>query len=214
MSLLDAVNQRNLNAVNAALLSEIPSQECNKALQLACTYGDVPIVSRLLEDSRVDPTALDEQSIQFAVDPHATTNYSLLLAITYRHFDVVNLLLAKSTVNPGAGNNRAIELASQIGDVRIVERLLQDSRVDPRANRYHALKLALDASNRSIVRLFDDYFLNKNPDYKTTLPAKTRSSLDYLINTQRFFSQQQTKISETQQTSLCTDISSQNWMQS
>ena len=51
------------------------------------------------------------------------------------HVDVVAcLLLRHAMFDPSADDNRAVRLAAQNGHVAVVDRLLQDKRVDPSAD--------------------------------------------------------------------------------
>ena len=71
----------------------------------------------MLEDSRVDPSAKDNQAIQGVA--------------YYGQLNVVNRLLEDSRVDPSAGDNWAIRCAAKYGHFDVVNRLLEDKRVDP-----------------------------------------------------------------------------------
>jgi ankyrin repeat protein len=119
----------------------------------ASELGHLEVVTLLLQDPRVDPSASNNYAFQLAsnkghlavvtlllqdprVDPSANNNIPIQWASRYGHLAVVNLLLQDTRVDPSAEDNIAIQHASYNGHLEIVERLLQDERVDP--NELHA----------------------------------------------------------------------------
>jgi hypothetical protein len=74
------------------------------------------VVESLLQDKRVDPSAID--------------NYAFRLACANGHLAVVERLLQDERVDPSASNNDAICVAAEFGHIAVAERLLQDARVD------------------------------------------------------------------------------------
>ncbi len=103
--ILDELINRGLN----------PSEHNNKLITEASENGHIIIVDRLLEDSRVDPTAFNNFPLQFAV--------------IFGHLHVVNRLLQDPRVDPTANKNAVIQYASNQNKVNIVQRLLEDKRV-------------------------------------------------------------------------------------
>ena len=83
----------------------------NYAIRKASRYGHLPVVERLLECKRVDPTADDNDAIR--------------LASKNSHPPVEERLLQSRGVDPTAENNYAIRWASANGHLDVVERLLQ-----------------------------------------------------------------------------------------
>ena len=75
----------------------------------ASLNGHLAVVERLLEDSRVDPSA--------------DRNRAIRMASQNGHLPVVERLLEDSRVDPSAQDNWAIKLASQNGHSAVVERL-------------------------------------------------------------------------------------------
>jgi ankyrin repeat protein len=76
----------------------------------------VEIVSLLLSDCRVDPSALDNAALRYAA--------------RNGHVEIVKLLLSDSRVDPSARENRAIRDAARKGHTEVVKLLLSDSRVE------------------------------------------------------------------------------------
>jgi ankyrin repeat protein len=110
---------------------------------LASLFGNLEIVERLLQDERVDPSALN--------------NYAIRSAAEYGHLAVVDGLLQDKRVDPSARNNAAIRSAAKNGHLAVVDRLLQDGRVDPSALNNYAIRSAAENGHLAVVdRLLRD----------------------------------------------------------
>jgi len=88
-----------------------------KTLSYASVNGHLEIIREFLKDSRVDPSADNNQAIRFA-----SRNGRL---------EVVRELLKDSRVDPSANYNYAIRCTSKNGYLGVVRELLKDSRADP-----------------------------------------------------------------------------------
>jgi hypothetical protein len=117
------------------------------------------VVNRLLQDSRVDPSARSNEAIRKAcengqlgmvnrllddgrVDPSAMENDAIRGASQNGYLHVVNRLLQDQRVDPSSADNEAIGYASHNGHSDVVERLLEDTRVDPSAGDNEFIGLA------------------------------------------------------------------------
>ncbi len=105
-------------------------------------------------------------------------NDALVQAAEYGHVDVVDYLLRQ----PAAGrrcsihqlDNRAIRRASSNGRLAVVERLLQDKRVDPSADENFAVRMAAARGHHLVVdRLLQDKRVNPsaNDNYAVRLAS-------------------------------------------
>ncbi|KAI8892201.1 ankyrin repeat-containing domain protein [Globomyces pollinis-pini] len=114
----------------------------------------ISIVEMLLSDSRVDPSASNNEAIRYAAhNGHLQVNCAIRHAAENGHLKVVELLVADSRVDPSANNNCAIQLAAQNGHLGIVKMLLAYSRVDPSANDKYALRLAVTNGHLEVVKI-------------------------------------------------------------
>lgn len=118
---------------------------CN-ALHLASMDGHSSFVSRLLNESRVNPASRTADSWT-----------SLHLAGRNGHTDTVLVLLAHPGSNPGAETNdgwSAFHLACRYGDGAMVAAFLADGRTDPSLpvkTGWHPLHLAVSAKSSEVV---------------------------------------------------------------
>ncbi|KAI8891863.1 ankyrin repeat-containing domain protein, partial [Globomyces pollinis-pini] len=130
----------------------------------------ISIVEMLLSDSRVDPSASNNQAIRYAahkghlqvvklliadsrVDPSADNNDAICYAAHKGHLQVVELLIADSRVDPSGDSNQAIRFAAQKGHLRVVELLIADSRVDPSDGNNQAIRSAAKNGHLRVVEL-------------------------------------------------------------
>jgi len=81
----------------------------------ASADGFLPVVERLLQDVRVDPSVRH--------------NYPITAASSNGHLPVVERLLQDERVDPSDTNNFAIRQAFELGHLPVVKRLIQDERV-------------------------------------------------------------------------------------
>uniref|UniRef100_A0A6C0CL55 Ankyrin repeat protein n=1 Tax=viral metagenome TaxID=1070528 RepID=A0A6C0CL55_9ZZZZ len=108
-------------------------------LEDAVENNDVDLLTQVLADPRVDPSA--------------DNNYTIRLASDSGHTEIVERLLADPRVDPSALNNEAIRLASENGYTEIVEILLADPRVDVFADNNWGIKFASKKGHTEIVQI-------------------------------------------------------------
>jgi len=84
-------------------VSPVPSPFCSP-IGVAAENGHLEMVNRLLEDSRVDPSAANNRAIQYASKNG--------------HLKIVRILLEDFRVDPSAANNFAIHFASK-NDIQV-----------------------------------------------------------------------------------------------
>lgn len=174
MNLTNAVKEADLKAVNILLnyVSPNPSQ-----LILAVKRGHIKIVSRLLKDSRLNPSTLYQDTT------------ALIEAIREGHYEIVKLLLKCKKVNPSLECRRShLWISISTGDIKMVDlllkspkiiinggdlaysigkspdifnRLMHDDRVDPSADHNSAIICASECGNLNAVsRLLEDKRVN------------------------------------------------------
>ncbi|KAI9334947.1 hypothetical protein BDR26DRAFT_866478 [Obelidium mucronatum] len=138
-----------------------------KALLQALTGKPKPeVVSLLLADDRVDPTAFDNLALAQAVslgsaenlmlllaDPRVDPNIAIQKAADAGNHANIAALLADERVNPTANNNYAISAAVKYGSFESVRLLLKDERVDPSVNDNEPLRRACQRGNMEMVQL-------------------------------------------------------------
>jgi ankyrin repeat protein len=169
----------------------------NQRVICAAYFGNLEVVTLLLQDPRVDPSARNSDAIQWAsynghleivtlllqdprVDPSDDNNWTIKYASAKGHLEIVTLLLQDPRVDPSDDNNYAIRWASRNGHLAVVERLLQDSRVDPSADNNYAIRWASRNGRLEIVeRLLQD----KRVDVHMLDPKKINilSSIERII---------------------------------
>lgn len=115
-----------------------PSADSNLAIELASRRGYLSVVNRLLQDPRVNPSAL-----------------AIIGALEGGHVEVVKRMLRDKRADPNAktGRNRTVLVeAAKLGYTDIVEQLLHDPRTDPSINDNEAL---IEAIYNRDLRLVD-----------------------------------------------------------
>jgi hypothetical protein len=116
-----------------------PSIGRNYAIRAASGFGNLAVVDRLLQDSRVDPSDF--------------YNDAIIIASKNSHLAVVERLLQEPIergIDPTADSNNAIRMASHDGRLAVVDRLLQDSRVDPSDEDNYAIRMASRYGNLAV----------------------------------------------------------------
>lgn len=151
-----------MEATNKVARKAATSGVCSRALRVACEHGHHLVVSELLADSRIDPSAEESLAIRVAARSGHVAVVGRLLADgrTYAgacddealraackagHTDVVTELLASSRVDPAASNGDALRVAVQQGHAVVVTQLLAHERVNPAADDNAAIQ---DAAKR------------------------------------------------------------------
>ncbi|ARM32331.1 ankyrin repeat domain-containing protein [Legionella longbeachae] len=184
---LEAIKSNNWMKINE-LLSEqnenaLSILDCNEGFQLAAQLGNIQLVKHLLNDSRVNPAAYSREAIEWAVNPSRTTNQALQLAVIHGHFDVVEVLLLDPRIDPANVNSIVIEHAARYNRVPILKRLLEDERIDPAANHFQSLKVAIQQKHDQIILFLVDYYSSRKINYQIQLNKK---QIEYMSNlTQR-----------------------------
>ena len=95
------------------VLVEEVDEQLQEIFIKAIRAGAIKIITKLLNDPRVDPTAHDNFAIKYA------SGY----ASGYGQTEIVRLLLNDPRVDPSANDNDAIKLASEHGHTEIVKLL-------------------------------------------------------------------------------------------
>lgn len=101
--------------------------------------GHIDVMNLLLRDSRIDPSA--------------NNNEAFLDAVTFGHVAMVELLLKDPRVDPSDQDNTAISRAALRRYLDIVQMLMDDPRVDPSARCNAALNKAVSTKNHDMIAL-------------------------------------------------------------
>lgn len=117
------------------------------AFRLACRYGHLEIVVKLLNE--------------YPVNPAAKSNEAIRKACSHNHLPIVELLLKNSRVDPADYHNYALEYACKNGHIQVVKCLLQDPRVNPAANANLSI---LNASTKGHLEIVDILLNDKRVD--------------------------------------------------
>ena len=156
-------------------------------LQSFFDHANVRAIQNILEDGRVDPSAVQNYAIRSAsgrgdidkvnlllqddrVDPSALDQLALWNASGCKRntdgrssgYKVVKRLLNDPRVDPSARNNQAIRTACLSGCLKTVKILLKDPRVDIRANDHEALRFACDHGHSKIVKYLTYHYSIQN----------------------------------------------------
>jgi hypothetical protein len=128
----------------------------NYALLNATQNNEIELVTDLLQDPQVDPSAI--------------CNFAIKMASSSGHLEVVTLLLQDPRVDPSAQYNFAIKIASEHGHPAVFTLLLQDPRVDVHT---------LDPNKISLLTI--ERIISMN----LTLPFPAYSTIKHLESTVR-----------------------------
>ena len=142
---INAAKDGDLDKINILLTkSNIrPSIKNNLPLLLSFRNGHFEVFKRILQDPR----------IMFS----APKNLLLTEVVKSGHVDMLNSLLKCKGINPGSNECDFLEAVSS-GNLRIINRLLEDPRVDPSVKRNHAVYLAAKTRNLDLLeRLLEDH---------------------------------------------------------
>ncbi|KAI8893876.1 ankyrin repeat-containing domain protein [Globomyces pollinis-pini] len=168
----------------------------------ACYYGYVDCLNLLLSDSRVDPTASENEAFLCSaerghveclkillddprVDPSYDHNYAIRIASKNGQADILQILLKDSRVDPSDNGNYAIQIVSQEGHEDCMKILLQDPRVDPSASYNYPLRLAIKYGHMGCINvlLSDSRTKMYGVDYGTLHHAVQRFHQDFQQST-------------------------------
>ena len=142
-----AIKKSDITTLNQLLQDErITETDAYPLFQFACNKGNTVIVHRLLQDARFIPAA---------------DNKSLIIAIKRHHLEIVDLILKNPSTNPTVWSLTdaisPLTMASSRGLIDIVDRLLQDERVDPSEFNNTAIITAFHYKHFSVIkRLLQD----------------------------------------------------------
>lgn len=152
----------------------------NLAIQIACKYGYIEIVEKLLKDEKVDPTANNQ--------------YAVREASKKGHTEVVKLLLENNKVDPSVEYNDAIIQASKNGHEKVVMLLLKDSRIETSAESCfnpiqhlsvrleYAFILASIYGHRGVVKLFlEDVRINPAAKDNEAIRCASKNGHDKVV---------------------------------
>jgi ankyrin repeat protein len=169
----------------------------------ACHRGYCKLVEILLQNSRIDPSSLDNLAIQLAIqenhietvklllldtriDPSSSDNFCLRISSISGYYEILELLLDHPKINPK--NISTIQLASQEGHIDIVKLLLSDLRADPSIGNNCSLRIALQKGHFEIAELLlqQPMVSLSNCPMISGLPHNDHSQIiEYLINNKK-----------------------------
>ncbi len=149
-------------------LKSIPEDQLQVMLNHSITYKYIPMINYLL-DSEMDPTYGRNFPIRLAlfydlkdivtrlikdvrVDPSVEGNYVFRRACELGYDDIADSILAK--VDP---SNMTLVYASIVGQIKVVKRLLKDSRINPASMNHMAIKCTSAHGHLEIVKLLLPY---------------------------------------------------------
>lgn len=114
-----------------------PGLNDSLSVHIAAGLGDLEMLDILLEDRRVDPSAL--------------SNEALIWAIQAKQNQAAIRLLQDDRVKPEAWYNRALQIAASEGNTFMVGVLLSYDSVDPSSAKGLSMKWALEEGHNHIV---------------------------------------------------------------
>lgn len=142
-SLTKAIRQRNLGESVWTLFQDTMSGYSIRVnishLLEAIEAEDPMIVKALLADSRIDPSANNNEAVYQAAklpDP-----------------SILRLLLIDSRVNPAVDDNEPLIKAAELGNIETLRILLNDPRTDPSDRDNEAIKMAMTLGEEEVARL-------------------------------------------------------------
>jgi ankyrin repeat protein len=152
-SLKDKLKGKSQNDI----FNAIKDKPKDEQLKLACQYGLLPVVKKLIEEYDVSPIGERNWPIKFAckygqveiakyllgydnVDPSTDRNMAIKVASSRGHVDIVKLLMSDDRVDPSDGENNALRCATENDDGDVVRELLKDKRVDITDDDYYVIR--------------------------------------------------------------------------
>jgi hypothetical protein len=106
---------------------------------IAITKNNTELISKLLQDSRVDPSDDDD--------------WAIVLAFKFGHYDSIKILLEDKRTNPSNRNNVPLQLASFFPEEKFIKLLLNDPRVNPIHDNNYAITNANKNKNINTVKI-------------------------------------------------------------
>jgi len=151
-------------------------------LIMASAHGHLAVVDRLLQDERVDPSALNNKAIKDATrcnhlpvikrlmqdarcTSHPVINNIFIAASRNGHLSIIEWLIQESprwyhnrdSVDERTNLYCAIRYASEIGNLAIIDLLLQTTSVDPSGENNYVIQAASTNGHLAVVnRLLQD----------------------------------------------------------
>ncbi|KAJ2993033.1 hypothetical protein HDV02_002705 [Globomyces sp. JEL0801] len=140
-----------------------PSSRDNEALISAARHNHSTIFRLLLNDERVNPSARNNQALRIAIQYGYQDILKLLLNDSRVEFiqdnellveavncdtNIVRMLLNDTKLDPSAAYNRLLRLAVEYGHKEIVDKLLNDVRVNPFVHKNKSI-IAASSKNES-----------------------------------------------------------------
>lgn len=140
-----ALDQNKLYLVEEFLKVGVdPTFKYDYAIRKACKNGHVEAVTLLLSNSKVDPTAVGNESILSVCNPEECP---------YNRNQILKLLLSHTKIKADFNTNELIRVACSGGILSVVRILIQRPEVDPSVNDNEPLKLACKLGHVQIVKL-------------------------------------------------------------
>lgn len=129
----------------------------NEGLQVACKFGHIDLVRRMLQDKRLAPERQNSACLRYAAESghcdvlalliadgrsacNALNNAAVCGASENGHAGAVRMLMTDPNVDPSARKNQCIVRASRNGHGSVVAALLTDARVDPSVHANKAIR--------------------------------------------------------------------------
>lgn len=173
-ALIHAVRHGRSDAVEL-LLPKCPEVDCNGLFREAVAAGHVGLVDLLLANPKVDPNhfawhsnCLTDAALRGhaavvrrlladpRVDPRALGGSAFAAAVMKGHIAVVDAMLADPRTDPMESRSSSFSplvLACRAGMHALVNRLLQDRRVDPSADNQAAVRAAAEQGDLVALEL-------------------------------------------------------------
>lgn len=111
----------------------------NTPIQIACDTGHIEAVKYLLQDPRVDPSAMD--------------CYALILAAARGHSEIVSLLLQDERIDPSIHENEALRRTVIFGHTETVNVLMEHYKVNCAVHENFPLYFAAKHGQSKMVKL-------------------------------------------------------------
>jgi ankyrin repeat protein len=168
---LDAITVGDSETVDilisvASILEPDNKIDVNKLFEHTVNKGDATILTILSQDPRIDPSIkryfhTDKKDVPL---PNDFKKHAIVFSSKMGFVDVVDTLIRHYHVYPSQKDDEGhdlIQIASRYGHLAVVDRLLQEARVDPSAGHNYAILLASDNGHLAVVdRLLQDPRVN------------------------------------------------------
>jgi hypothetical protein len=150
-----------------------PQMTRDKAFGAACKNGNVKMAKRLFEDSRYIKG-------RTAKDLGVELNQGLKFACEEAQIQVVDFLLNETSVDPQLADYNPLVIASKNGDLRLLKRLLQDTRMKITLNSiFDAVKFGRLAA---LKFLLENYKMDFSKNITTAMKIAKKFKRTKVIN--------------------------------